>query len=95
MWFAVGECERGRDGNAVVASQAAKCGVHVDWTEWQGMCHEHMIITRSLPQISKTFTLWAEACEQFLTWGKAEQTTSKAVMYRMPDCEAVDIDGGV
>ncbi|KAJ4299558.1 hypothetical protein N0V90_004804 [Kalmusia sp. IMI 367209] len=43
MWFAVGEFERGRDGNTVVASQATRSGVPVTWTEWEGMCHEWMI----------------------------------------------------
>jgi len=95
MWFAVGELERGRDGNAVVASQAGRCGVHVSWTEWQGMCHEYMIITRGLPQASKTFNLWAEACKGFLVPNKAGQIASRAEMYCMPNCEPINIEGGL
>ncbi|KAF2656600.1 alpha/beta-hydrolase [Lophiostoma macrostomum CBS 122681] len=93
MWITVGGLERGRDGNAVVASQAAKCGVSVTWTEWEGMCHEWMIVTRGLPQASLTFKLWAEACMKL----SSDQTKAKspAILYRMPDCVPVEILGGV
>jgi acetyl esterase/lipase len=95
MWFAVGELERGRDGNAVVASQAARCGVNVTWTEWQGVCHEYMIVTRGLPQGAKTFDLCAEACIRFLRSDSAGHSTNTAMMYCMPSCDQVDIEGGV
>ncbi|KAF1955020.1 alpha/beta-hydrolase [Byssothecium circinans] len=95
IWFAVGELERGRDGNAVVASRAASCGVQVTWTEWQGMCHEYMIVTHGLPQASKTFMFWADACKRMIEQSEALQSPSTAVMYLMPDCNAVGIEGGV
>ncbi|PVH99810.1 alpha/beta-hydrolase [Periconia macrospinosa] len=95
MWFAVGELERGRDGNAAVACQAASCGVHVTWTEWQEMCHEYMIVTRGLPQASKTFTLWADACVKYLTRSESELEARKAVLYCMPDCKEVHMEGGL
>jgi hypothetical protein len=96
MWFGVGQLERGRDGNAMVAAQAVKSGVRVCWTEWQGMCHEWTTICRGLPQVDKAFALWAEACKDMLLGNQTEKTLkSKAVMYKMPDCWGEEMEGGV
>lgn len=97
MWFAVGELERGRDGNAVVAARTRSCGVRVTWTEWEGMCHEWMLVTNGLPQASTTFVLWAEACKRLgeEAEGKKQGVGGTAVMYKMPQCRPLQREGGV
>jgi hypothetical protein len=97
MWFAVGELERGRDGNAVVAARARSCGVQVTWTEWEGMCHEWMLVTHGLPQAARTFVLWAEACKRLVeeAEGKIQGQGGTAVLYKMPQCVPLQIEGGV
>lgn len=95
MWFAVGELEKGRYGNAVLVSRAASCGVRVTWTDWQRMCHKYRIVTRVLPQAYKTFELWAMACIEFDSQAKAEHIISKATLYTMPDCKETEMSRGL
>ena len=88
MWFGVGSEERGLDGNRVVASQAARCGVKVRWMEYQGMPHEWMIMLRGFPQAGHCFKAWAEACREFTTKKSREE---KASLFEMPGCKERDL----
>lgn len=98
MWFAVGQLERGKDGNAVVAARAAECNVKVTWAEWEGMCHEWMILGRGLPQVQTLFRAWADACKAMVDESlraSSANPESTAVMYRMPDSSVVQLSSGV
>ena len=88
MWFGVGAEERGLDGNRVVASQAARCGVPVMWMEYEGMPHEWMIMLRQLPQAGHCFEAWAKACASF---ANGEKRGISAVVVKMPDCRVVEM----
>ena len=85
MWFAMGCEELGFDGNRVVASQAAKSGVRVQWNEYEGMCHEFMMVMAKLPQSGHAFKSMAAACLAFAT-GKGPKG-SKGMRWLMPSCE--------
>ena len=89
MWFACASEERGLDGNKVVASQAARSGVGVTWTEYEGMPHEFAILLGSVPQAKHCFEAWARACEML---GAGKALTEKATVLKMPSCE--EVDGG-
>ena len=88
MWFSCGSEERGLDGNKVVASQAAKCGVPVLWNEYAGMPHEFMILMSRTPQAQHCLRAWADACTA-LVGGKV--VSSRGKMFKMPACEEVEI----
>ncbi|KAF4631618.1 hypothetical protein G7Y89_g6505 [Cudoniella acicularis] len=89
MWFACGCLERGVDGNRAVASQAARCGVSVQWNEYEGMIHEFMVILGSFPQTKHCFASWSMACKEFVG-GKKKK--SQALKFKIPDYkEVVDL----
>ena len=88
MWFACGCEERGVDGNRVVASQAAKSGVVVNWNEYEGMPHEFPLIMGRLPQASHAFNLWMNACKDLAAGNFG---TSVAVRWMMPDCNRMEL----
>lgn len=86
MWFTCGSLERNIDGNRAVASQAAKCGVTVEWNEYEGMFHEFMVIVSKFPQTRHCYDNWAKACAE-LADEKMEK--SHAVSFKMPDCKDI------
>lgn len=88
MWFACGSEERGLDGNKVVASQAAKCGVPVLWNEYAGMPHEFAVLMSRMPQAKHCLDAWADACIKLV---EGQVGRSRAVLFNMPACEEVDI----
>ena len=88
MWFACGSGERTIDSNKMVASQAARCGVSVAWTEYAGMPHEFVLMLGKLPQAIHCFRAWAEACSGF---ARGSGIGSRAVVLQMPDCKELDI----
>lgn len=89
MWFALGSLERGLDGNRVTASQAARCGVPVQWNEYEGMPHEFMIILGGFPQSKHCFGTWAKVCKDF---ADGKPSVSCAQKFMMPDCaDIVDL----
>ena len=87
MWFACSSEERGLDGNKVVASQAARSGVPVQWTEYEGMPHEFAILMGYLPQAKHCFSAWATACQEL---GAGRGLVPKSTLLKMPACEVVD-----
>ncbi|PQE23645.1 hypothetical protein CJF31_00006302 [Rutstroemia sp. NJR-2017a BVV2] len=103
MWFALGSRERGIDGNRVVASQAARYGVNVQWVEYENMPHEFMVILGALPQSKHYFEKWSNVCKEFvemtaqnLTKFAAEKTgKSQALRFKMPNCVEVENLGDI
>ncbi|PQE06947.1 hypothetical protein CJF32_00009234 [Rutstroemia sp. NJR-2017a WRK4] len=92
MWFALGSRERGVDGNRVVASQAARSGVNVQWIEYENMPHEFMVILGALPQSKHCFGKWSNVCKEFAA-GKTGK--SQALRFKMPDCAEVENLGDI
>ncbi|KAF2235268.1 alpha/beta-hydrolase [Viridothelium virens] len=88
MFFLCGCEERGIDGNRVIAAQAARSGVAVDWNEYEGMLHEFPIITAKLPQAKHAFGLWANAC---LNYASGKEIQSRSTKWLMPDCTRYDL----
>ena len=88
MWFSCGSEERGLDGNKVVASQAAKCGVPVLWNEYAGMPHEFVVLMARMPQALHCLNAWADACS---TFANGQIVQSRGRILKMPDCEEVEI----
>ncbi len=88
MWFSCGSEERGLDGNKVVASQAAKCGVPVLWNEYAGMRHEFMILMSRMPQAQHCLHAWADACIALVG---GQVVSSRGKIFVMPACEEAEI----
>ena len=89
MWFSCGSEKRGLDGNKVVASQAAKCGVPILWNEYAGMPHEFMILMSRTPQAQHCLRAWADACTALVG---GQVVSSRGKIFKMPACEEVEID---
>ncbi|KAI9812643.1 MAG: hypothetical protein M1827_004632 [Pycnora praestabilis] len=62
MWIAMGGGERLLDAAKVVARDAASDGCIVQWTEWERMPHQFVLMCRDWWQGEKAVTLWAENC---------------------------------
>lgn len=86
MWFTCGSLERNIDGNKAIASQAAKCGVTVQWNQYEGMFHEFMVIVSNFPQTTHCYDNWARACAEL---ADAKMEKSHAVSFNMPDCKDI------
>ncbi|CAG8976043.1 hypothetical protein HYALB_00010324 [Hymenoscyphus albidus] len=92
MRFTCGAFERNIDGNKAVAAQAAKCGVTVQWNEYEGMFHEFMVIASSFPQTKHCYDNWAKACAD-LADGKME--VPHAISFKIPNFKESDNLGRV
>ena len=88
MWFSCGSEERGLDGNKVVASQAAKCGVPVSWNEYAGMPHEFVILMSRMPQAQHCLNAWADACRAL---SDGQLVKSRGRIFKTPACEEVEV----
>lgn len=89
LWIACGSNERGIDGNKTVASQALKGGVPVLWDEYEGMCHEFMVLLGKIPQAKHCFEGWAAACTAMANGSVRE---SRGRLIKMPDCKIDNIE---
>lgn len=88
MWFACGTEDRCLDGNRMIASQAARCGVPVLWNEYEGMPHEFAVLLGKLPQSKHCFASCATACKAF---GEGKPISSRSLRMKMPACEDIDL----
>ncbi len=88
MWFACGSEDHGLDGNRVIASQAARCGVQVLWNEYEGMPHDFAVLLGKLPQSKHCFASCAAACKAFV---EGEPISSRSLQIKMPACEEIDL----
>ncbi|MCJ1247620.1 hypothetical protein MMC30_004835 [Trapelia coarctata] len=88
IWMACGSEERGLDGNKVVASQAASCGVPVLYNEYEGMPHEFVLLLRKLPQAEHCIWSWVRACRAFV---EGSRLASRGALMKMPDCETIPV----